>query len=127
MAHLSSFTSNGELKMGSPTNSSKPGRSNTTNNATESRPALPSGLASSEDEKDGAEADSEDNASHASDDADAEALSGVAKLTVEPNGHLAGNNSSGALQDDDMMFLEDVDMMDMDDIEASAGAESTLR
>ena len=127
MAHLSSFTSNGELKMGSPTNSSKPGHNNTTNNATESRPALPSGLASSEDEKDGAEADSEDNASHAStdDEADAEALSGVAKLTVEPNGHLAGNPSSDALQDDDMMFLEDVDMMDMDDIEASAGAEDS--
>lgn len=51
MAHLSSFTSNGELKMGSPTNSSKPGHSNMTNNATDSRPALPSGLASSEDEK----------------------------------------------------------------------------
>jgi len=113
--------------MGSPTNSSKPGHSNAENNATETRPALPSGLASSEDEKDGAEADGDDSESNASaeDDADAEALSGVAKLTVEPNGHLAGNTSSDALQDDDMMFLEDVDMMDMEDFEASAGAEDS--
>jgi hypothetical protein len=112
--------------MGSPTNCSNPGRTNTTNQPTETRQALPSGLAGSEDERDGAQASSDANEGRASaeDDADAEALSGVAKLTVEPNEHMAGNPSSDSLQDDDMMFPEDEDMMDMD-MDASAGAEDS--
>jgi hypothetical protein len=120
MAQLSTFTSNGGLKMGSPTNSSKSGYNNTKKKVPETLQALPSGLASSEDEEDGAE--TKEGGASAEDDADAEALSGVAKLTVEPNEHMAGNTSSDALQDDDMMFFEDVEMMDL---EASAGADDS--
>jgi hypothetical protein len=106
--------------MGSPTNSSKSGYNNMKNKVPETQQALPSGLASSEDEEDGAE--TKEGGASAEDDADAEALSGVAKLTVEPNEHMAGNTSSDALQDDDMMFFEDVEMMDL---EASAGADDS--
>lgn len=66
------------------------------------------------EQDDSAEAGGSANEGRASaeDEADAEALSGVARLTVEPNKSLAGEPSSDALQDEDMMFLDDVDMMD---------------
>ncbi|KAI3482814.1 hypothetical protein L1887_54409 [Cichorium endivia] len=76
----------------------------------------PSSSTSNEDDQDGGtEADSSANEGQASaqDDADAEALSGVARLTVEPNKSLAGEPSSDALQDEDMMFLDDAEMMDI--------------
>lgn len=113
--------------MGPPRRISKSEHSDTTNNQTGKQSALPSGLASSEDEKDGMGSDSDASEGNASaeDDADAEALSGVAKLTMKPNQHLAGNQSSDALQDGDMMFLEDVDMMDMMDMSTSGGAEDS--
>lgn len=113
--------------MAPPRRPSKSEQFNATNDTKGKRSSLPSGLASSEDEKDGMDSDSDANGGNASaeDDADAEALSGVAKLTVKPNQHLAGNPSSDALQDDDMMFLEDVDMMDMMDMSTSGGAEDS--
>lgn len=111
--------------MASPTSSINSGHSNTKNKTIETQQILPSGLASSEDENDGADSDDNEGQASTEDEADAEALSGVAKLTVEPSEHLAGNPSSDALQDDDMMFVEDVDMMDMMDIEATGGADDS--
>lgn len=113
--------------MDPPRRFSKSEHSDSTNNQTGKQSALPSGLASSEDEKEGKGSDSDSSEGNASaeDDADAEALSGVAKLTMKPNQHLAGNPSSDALQDDDMMFLEDVDMMDMMDTSTNGGAEDS--
>jgi len=95
-------------------------------NSTNIQQSRPAAITSSDEEQDSAGADTEANEGRASadDDAAAEALSGVAKLTVEPNEHLAGEPSSDSLQDDDMMFLDDVEMMDMD-MSASGGAEDS--
>lgn len=120
MAHVNTFTNTGGPTMASPSKSSISGHTNNTNSTQTqtSDSTNPSG------QQDGAEADSETNEASASaqDKADAEALSGVAKLTVEPTEHLAGNPPSDMMQNDDMMFMDDVDMMDMS---ASGGADES--
>lgn len=85
------------------------------NDNTTSQQSRPSGLTSNDDEQDGSagtDGSANEGRASAEDEADVVALSGVAKLTMEPTEHLAGESPSDALQDDDMMFLDDVDMMD---------------
>ena len=125
MALPNSFTTAGKTTMPSPAESNVSGNAHTMSNTTNTQQYRPAALMSSDEEQDSAGADSEANEGRASadDDAAAEALSGVAKLTVEPNEHPAGEPSSDSLQDDDMMFLDDVEMMDM--MSASGGAEDS--
>ena len=118
----------GKTTMSSPVESKASGNTHMMSNTTNTQQSRPAALMSSDEEQDSAGADSEANEGRAStdDDAAAEALSGVAKLTVEPNEqHMAGEPSSDSLQDDDMMFLDDVEMMDMMDMSASGGAEDS--
>ena len=125
MAQPNTFTTADKTTMPSPAESNASGNAHTMSNTTNTQQSRPAALMSSDEEQDSAGADSEANEGRASadDDAAAEALSGVAKLTVEPNEHPAGEPSSDSLQDDDMMFLDDVEMMDM--MSASGGAEDS--
>lgn len=114
--------------MASPTKSNNSGHQNTNNNTTPMQTqASSSESTNSGSQQDGADADGESGEASAAaqDEADAEALSGVAKLTVESNEHLAGEPSSDMTQNDDMMFLDDVDMMDTMDMSVNGGAEES--
>jgi len=124
MAQPNTFSTAGKTTMYLPAEPKTSENTHSTSNTTNTHQSRPAALMSSDGEQDSAGADSEANEGRASteDDAAAEALSGVARLTVEPKEHLAGEPSSDAIQDDDMMFLDDVDMMDMS---ASGGAEDS--
>lgn len=116
MAHPNNSAPMGMPSMALPTKSTHSGSKGMPSKTPTAQQTRPSSSTSNEDDQDGGtEADSSANEGQASaqDDADAEALSGVARLTVEPNKSLAGEPSSDALQDEDMMFLDDAEMMDI--------------